>query len=261
MLRRDHRFGPLYFQVEHVLRERIVSQEYKPGGKIPSENDLSREMSVSRVTIRAALHQLVTEGILSTVQGKGTFVSQHSPNSAAPKMKFMGSLEELYDQILKVSVKDVELTYVPATEDLRQQLKLSPTDTKLVRIKRLRMEGDAPYAYTINHLPLEIGSQISAKDLYHTPLVRILEQKLNRPISRAREVVEAVAADPMIAERLGIPVLSPVIHIKRIVYTKKDKPIELVESFYRSDMYRYSVELARVVRNGKHYWITNIPRS
>lgn len=260
MLRRDHRFGPLYFQVEHVIRERIASQNYQPGSKIPSENDLSREMGVSRVTIRAALHQLVIEGILSTVQGKGTFVSQNKPNSA-PKMKFIGSLEELYDQILKVSVKDVELIRVPVTEEIRHQLKLTPAETEVVRIKRLRMEGNVPYAFTINHLPLEIGSQISEKDLYHTPLVRILEQKLNKPITRAHEIVEAIAADPIIAERLGIPVVSPVIHIRRIVYTKKDKPIELVESFYRSEMYRYSVELARVVHRGKQYWIANLPRS
>lgn len=92
-------------------------------------------------------------------------------------------------------------------------------------------------------------------------MVRILEQKLNKPIARAHEMIEAIAADPLIAERLGIPVVSPVIHIKRIVYTKKEKPIELVESFYRSEMYRYSVELNRVVHRGKHYWIANIPCS
>jgi GntR family transcriptional regulator len=259
MLKRDHRFGPLYYQVEHVIRQRIATGEYAPGAQIPSENDLSREMGVSRVTIREALRELVTENTLLTVQGKGTFVSKNRPISG-PKMKFVGSLEELYDQIVKVSVKDVELSRVPMTDELRKQLKLGPGQNELVRIKRLRLESGAPYALTINFLPVEIGDSISEADLYKTPLVRILEQKLKIPITRAHETVEAIAADPTIAERLEVVALSPVVHVKRIMYTKKDKPIEVVESYYRSDRYRYSVDLIRITHEGKRSWIANLPR-
>ena len=55
MLKREHRVVPLYYQVEHVIRQRIITVEYPSGSQIPSENELSHEMGVSRVTVREAL--------------------------------------------------------------------------------------------------------------------------------------------------------------------------------------------------------------
>ncbi len=71
MLKRDHRVVPLYYQVGHVIRQRITSGEYAPGAQIPSENELSREMGVSRVTVREALRELVREDMRVKVQGRG----------------------------------------------------------------------------------------------------------------------------------------------------------------------------------------------
>ncbi len=253
MLRREHRVVPLYYQAEHLIRQRITSGEYAPGSQIPSENELSREMAVSRVTVREALRELVREKMLVKVQGKGTFVARHLP-SGLPRMKFTGFLEELYDQVQKVSVKDVEMSRIPIPNDLRKLLNLHDGDSELVRIKRLRHVNDAPYAFTINFLPAEIGSQIQERDLYRVPLLWILQEQLKIPITRAHETVEAAAADPEVAERLNIPLLSPVMHVKRVMFTDRDRPLELVESYYRADRYQYSVNLIRVKREGKWAW-------
>ncbi|OGB94082.1 MAG: hypothetical protein A3G35_05470 [candidate division NC10 bacterium RIFCSPLOWO2_12_FULL_66_18] len=253
MLKRDHRVVPLYYQVEHVIRQRIITGEYPPGSQIPSENELSHEMGVSRVTVREALRELVRENMLVKVQGKGTFVAQH-PTTRLPAMKFTGFLEELYDQVQKVSVKDVEISRVPVTDELRKLLKLDPAESELFRIKRLRHVNDAPYAFTINFLPVEIGQQIREKELLRVPLLWILQEELKIPITRAHETVEAAAADPEVAERLDIPLLSPVMHVKRVMYTEPDRPLELVESYYRADRYQYSVNLIRVKRDGKWAW-------
>ena len=253
MLKRDHRVVPLYYQVEHVIRQRITSGEYAPGSQIPSENELSREMGVSRVTVREALRELVRDNMLVKVQGKGTFVAQH-PSTGLPAMKFTGFLEELYDQVQKVSVKEVEISRVPVTDELRKLLKLDPAESELFRIKRLRHVNDAPYAFTINFLPVEIGQQIREKELLRVPLLWILQEELKIPITRAHETVEAAAADPEVAERLDIPLLSPVMHVKRVMYTEPDRPLELVESYYRADRYQYSVNLIRVKRDGKWAW-------
>lgn len=253
MLKRDHRVVPLYYQVEHVIRQRITSGEYAPGSQIPSENELSREMGVSRVTVREALRELVRDNMLVKVQGKGTFVAQH-PSTGLPAMKFTGFLEELYDQVQKVSVKDVEVSRIPVTDDLRKLLDLGPGESELLRIKRLRYVNDAPYAYTVNFLPLEIGNQIQEKDLYRVPLLWILQEQLKIPITRAHETVEAAAADPEVSERLDIPLLYPVMHVKRVMFTERDRPLELVESYYRADRYQYSVNLIRVKRDGKWAW-------
>jgi len=210
-------------------------------------------MGVSRVTVREALRELVRENMLVKVQGKGTFVAQH-PSTGLPAMKFTGFLEELYDQVQKVSVKDVEVSRIPVTDDLRRLLDLEPGESELLRIKRLRYVNEAPYAFTINFLPVEIGQQIREKELLRVPLLWILQEELKIPITRAHETVEAAAADPEVAERLDIPLLSPVMHVKRVMYTEPDRPLELVESYYRADRYQYSVNLIRVKRDGKWAW-------
>ena len=253
MLKRDNRVVPLYYQVESVIRLRIMNGDYAPGTQIPSENELSAEMGVSRVTVREALRDLVRENLLVKVQGKGTFVP-HTLPPVVPQIKFTGFLEELYDRVQRVAVKSVEISRSPVTDDLRKVLGLGQDVSELVRIRRLRYVNDAPYAFTINFLPVEIGTQIQEKDLYRIPLLWVLQETLKIPIVRARETIEATAADPEIAEKLDTPVLSPVMHVRRLMYTERDQPLELVESYCRADRYQYSVDLIRVKRDGKWAW-------
>ncbi len=253
MLKRDNRVVPLYYQVQSVIRQRITNGDYPPGTQIPSENDLSGEMGVSRVTIREALRELVREDLLVKVQGKGTFVAQ-SLSPAMPQMKLTGFLEDLYDQVQKVVVRSAQIDQTPVTYDLRKVLRLGPDILEIVRIRRLRYVNDAPYSFTINYLPVEIGTQIQEQDLYRVPLLRFLQEELKIPITRAYETIEATAADPEVAARLDIPLLSPTMHVTRVVYTERDRPLELVESYYRADRYQYSVNLIRVKRDGKWSW-------
>lgn len=65
---------PLYKQVYTILKSRIANGELKPGDKIPTENELIQEYGVSRITIRAAISELVEDRVLERAQGKGTFV-------------------------------------------------------------------------------------------------------------------------------------------------------------------------------------------
>jgi GntR family transcriptional regulator len=64
-------FGvPLYQQIQHLIRHRISKGEYTPGSQIPSESELCRELSVSRVTLREALRDLVRDDMLVKIQGR-----------------------------------------------------------------------------------------------------------------------------------------------------------------------------------------------
>lgn len=74
--RQAARRTPLYTQVEAYVRDRIRSGRWKPGKRLPSENQLCQQFDVSRITIRGAMAKLVEEGALYRVQGRGTFVSE-----------------------------------------------------------------------------------------------------------------------------------------------------------------------------------------
>jgi GntR family transcriptional regulator len=183
---------PLYHQIQHLIRHRIGTGEYSPGHQIPSENELCQELSVSRVTLREALRELVRDGMLMKVQGKGTFVVHNPPKRLTP-VKYTGFLDELQERVLKLKVKDVQITKVAASAELRTLLQL-PVDAEVVVIRRLRHIDDEPFSFTLNYLPVSIGERIREKDLFTVPLLRILQDELKIPIVRARETIESAPA-------------------------------------------------------------------
>ena len=251
---------PLYHQIQHLLRHRIHSGMYPPGTQIPSEHELSRELAVSRVTLREALRELVRERLLIKVQGRGTFVSSNPPKRLA-RVRYTGFLEELQERVRKLKVTSVDVSQAPATPDLRAALQLEPATTHLTVIRRLRHIDEEPFSFTQNYLPTDIGARIRVKDLYSLPLLKILQEDLKIPIVRARETIEAAPADPETARRLAIPALYPVLHITRVMYTTGDRPFELVDVYYRADKYHYSVNMVRVKRQGTWTWTTEVETS
>jgi len=254
MLKRDQqRVVPLYYQVQHTISQRISRGDYAPGTQLPSESELSRELGVSRVTVREALRVLAQENVLVKVQGRGTFVSDN-PLVVQPSRNFTGYLEDLYDQLERISVKQIEIARIPITDEWRSKLALPDEEKELVRIKRTRFVDDEPYAFTINVLPLEIGKHLNQENLRNSPLVRILEEDLKIQIIDAHETIKATAADTEVAQSLGTPFLAPVMHVQRVLFTTDDRPLQIVDSYYRADKFHYSVHLVRVQDKGRSSW-------
>src|SRR5436190_5473815 len=252
-VRRENRIVPLYHQVEQVIRHRIATREYRSGLQIPSEHELGRELKVSRVTIREALRELVRENLLVKVQGKGTFVAPELPKALQP-IKYNGFLEDLYQRVEQLKVVSVETARVPVTDKVRAILRLPPAAAEIVEIKRCRHVEGEPFSFTVNHLPIAIGERIDPGVLKTVPLNTVLERDLKIPVVRAEETVEAAPANPEVAQQLAIPVLYPVVHVTRVMFTDRDRAFEVVETFYRADKYHYSVNLSRVKQNGKWTW-------
>lgn len=251
---------PLYQQIHHLIRHRISIRTYLPGTQIPSEHELAAELHVSRVTLREALRELVREKLLVKVQGKGTFVALDPPKRLAP-VRYTGFLEELQDRVRKLTVRSVEVSRTPVTPELAKTLALDPDATEVVLIKRLREIDGEPFSFTLNYLRVSIGQRIKAADLQTKPLLQILQQELKIPITRAQETIAAAPADPDVARRLGVPVLYPLLHMTRVMFTTADKPFEVVDIYYRADKYHYSVNLSRVKRRGKWTWTTDVETS
>jgi GntR family transcriptional regulator len=253
MLRTHQRVVPLYYQVQHILTGRIRSGEYPPGSQLPSESELGRMLLVSRVTVREALRVLTDEKLVVKSQGKGTFVADPLPQLPGER-RFTGYLEDLYDQLPRVTVRHIEISHVPVTDEIRRALDLPATESTVVRIKRARFVNGAPYAFTVNVLPLAVGGRLEAALLRRMPIVRILEDVLQIGISGASEVFQAAAADTEIAHWLEVPVLSPVMHVRRLLLGAARRPLQIVNSYYRSDKFHYSVQLVRVRDNGRASW-------
>ena len=231
---------PLYFQVENVLRRRI-SEDMEVGQAFPSESALLKEFHVSRVTIRRALADLASDGLIRRIKGKGAFVG---PKPAKQIPKLTGLINDLMTWKRNAMAKVLERAPVKATSEVAAKLGLEP-DEIVVRIKRVRYVDDAPLAYVVAHFPRRIGLLVLDEDLDRTPIVTLLSSKHGIPILEARQSIQASLADAELAALLEVPVGSPILQIERVYYTKDGKPVNFVRSSYRADRYHFTATMRR----------------
>jgi GntR family transcriptional regulator len=237
-----NRFIPLYYQLENILRSKIEAGEALPNQKLPTEQELSREYKISRATVRQALAALVSEGLLYRKQGKGTFVTEKATQTKS--VKLTGFTEDLFSEGHQAEVKILEIRPVAAPDRIAAALRL-PTGDEVIRFKRLRALDGGPFSYVINYLPQEIGNKIAERDLQYHTMLHLLEDKLGISLGTIRHSVEAVKADVEVASLLAVSVFEPVLYMETAVYAAEGQPVEAVDSFFRSDRYRYTVELIR----------------
>ena len=245
---------PVYYQIKQTVKNWIINKEYDSGEKIPSENDLADKFGVSRLTVRQATSQLIQEGLLRTKRGEGTFVTKDQKLIDSYSLEFTGFMDDLFYEVSKTKTESVEINMIPTPKFLRDRIDLDKGIEEVEQIKRIRFKGKKSFAYTVNYLWGELAGKITEKQLYKKPLLQIMEEDLGVRFTEAFQTIEASFADRFIAERLGVPSGSPILFVDRIMYTKNRKPVEIVQSSYRSDLYKYTVRLKRKEKEGS-FWV------
>ena len=110
---------PLYHLIYIVLRDKILRGIYPKGSNIPSENELVKEYSVSRITARRSLENLSRDGLVSRHRGRGTIVTYDMPVTAAKS----GGMEDLMENLLMIAqetkVKILDFSYIEADAKIK----------------------------------------------------------------------------------------------------------------------------------------------
>ena len=247
---------PIYYQIKQTIKGWIVNKEFGPGNKIPSENELADRFNVSRLTVRQAISQLTQEGFLNSRRGEGTFVTSNEDLINSFSLETTGFMDELFStQLSKVTTKWATLSKMVAPKPVKEKLQLETNDEEVVQIKRVRLLRGRPFTYTINYLPVEIGARVNEKDLYRRRLLEILERDLKVEFTEAVQTIEASFADQEVAEKLEVASGSPILFVEKIMYSKQHKPIELFQSSYRGDLFKFIVRFNKVKRRSGSQWI------
>lgn len=246
---------PVYYQIKQNIKAWILNKEFSHGEKIPSENELADRFRVSRLTVRQAISQLAQEGFLVSRRGEGTFVTKNEGLINSFSLEFTGFMDDLFYQTSKAKTKSIKIAHMAVPRLIREKLGLKREDEEVIQIKRVRFMEDKPFAYTINYLPLELGKRINEKDLYKKSLLQIIEQDLGIEFTEAYQTVEASFSDHEVSEQLGTSSGSPILFVERIMYTKKRRPVEFVQSSYRGDLYKYIVRLKNLKRKRGSVWV------
>jgi GntR family transcriptional regulator len=247
MMFNTNTFIPLYYQLKVHIESQIRSGIWQPGDQVPSESDLGEKFQISRTTVRQALGELVNQGLLTRVQGKGTFVAH--PRIRQRLTRLTGFTEDFQARFMKPASQILRQGKEPALLRVASALRITE-GTPLIVLERLRLANELPMAVEISHLREDLFPLFDAEEFPGGSLYTYLAEKFNTIPTTAHQDMEAIACPAPQARLLGIPKNGPVLHIYRTTFDQSGRPFEQVESFYRGDRYVFQAELTNESLNG-----------
>lgn len=242
-----HGSAPLYQQVADRLRRKIAAGDYAVGAQLPSEEDLCQEFGVSRITVRAALAQLVDAHLLRRQRGKGTFVAP--PPVEHQLIRLTDFVEDMAAAGMQAASRVLLLREEPASDDVAAQLGV-PAGTSVVQLDRLRLADGSPIAVDSSFLPLRFGHLLDDSRLAEETIYQQLEHRYGIVIHAGTFIVEATDAPEPVAQELGIRRGASVLLVHRTARTETGEAVFYQRRFYRADRVRFRLELRRMETSG-----------
>jgi GntR family transcriptional regulator len=224
-------------------RERVLDliERLGVGEAIPSERQLSVDLGVSRLTVRAALDDLVREGFLERRHGAGTYVSEPK---IAQELTMTSFTEDMRRRGMAPSSKTLELKSVAAGARLGRLLHVSPSE-RIVVVTRLRYADRETMAIETLHVAESLVPGLNAKDLERHSFYELLEDRFGVVVVGGSQAIEPTVTNEEESAALGVPLHSPAFLFERTTRAADGRIVEYVRSIYRGDRYRLVSELTR----------------
>jgi GntR family transcriptional regulator len=230
---------PKYLQVRQALERRLAG-DYEVGQQIPTEEALCDEFGVSRKTVREALAGLEADGIIERRRPTGTFLARR-PDKAATQ-RITGLVEDFSALKLDTHARLLEATVVKAPADANA---VAAADEDVFRITRLRLMDGEPLGLHEALLPVALGKLVASNDLRQTAVSQVLEGKLGLETEEEVQQIEAMVADPTLAELLDVAIGAPILLIRRVLRLPQQDGAVLFKSYYRADRYFYTLNFSQ----------------
>jgi GntR family transcriptional regulator len=230
---------PKYYRLKKQLVE--LTEALTPGSPLPPERTLAEKYGTSRTTVRQALAELVIEGRLQRIQGKGTFVAKPK---VAQELQLVSYTEDMRHHGLNPETRILDIGYVTADERFARLLGIRPGGRAL-RIHRLRLADGEPMSIDTSLLPARRFPGLRRELPRHRSLYETLATAYDVHLAEAEETIETVLATPDDAGLLGVDVGLPLLLLSRHAFDTAGQPVEWAQSLYRGDRYKFVTRLRR----------------
>jgi GntR family transcriptional regulator len=230
---------PLYHQIAETLRSEIRGRALRPGDFLTTEEVLEARFAVSRATIRRALDELVADGLIVRLPGKGTYVAKPRVEVRLPVLKSF--TETIVELGMEPSARVVQVDVIEAPEDVLVRLDLDEGEP-VIRIERLRYADDDPMLALQAYIPLHVG--VDPASDFSGSMYALLEAH-GIAVAEALHVIDADGADAALARAFGVEIGHPVLRMHCTTFDEGGRPVLHEQVRCRSELYRYSVRLAR----------------
>ncbi|MGE6537497.1 GntR family transcriptional regulator [Bacillus luti] len=232
---------PLYHQLMERLKDSIEKGHWALGDKIPSENQLMDQFGVSRNTAKKAIEELVQEGILYRIQGKGTFVAK--PKLQQSLMGFYSFSKVLKEKGLNPKDIILKIEEIKPNVKIKEALQLNE-DVNVIEMKRLRCAEDEPFILESSFIPKHVVTDIEQlKRVGEISLYDLFSQHFNTAVTRANEAFEPVLIRADESKYLQTEEGRPALLLERTAYDINGVPVEFCISIVRGDRCRFYTEL------------------
>lgn len=234
---------PLYRQLETLLRERIGNGEWKENEKIPSENELCLLSGLSRMTVRSVLSELVNEGILFRIQGKGTYVAPRKLKMGSTA--YAGIREQLERMGLPTQTSLNAFRQVSASAKVSRMLEIEP-ESQVQYIQRIRYIREQPVSIHRSYLPLELSRNLDRYDLEGRQLCHILQEHYGLRSKFSTQTLESTRGQKSEAKLLEIRQGDPVLLLEEVNRLENRRIFEFTQVIFRGDLVKlqfdYTIE-------------------
>lgn len=226
---------PLYQQLAYNIKKDISQKIYKENDKLPSENELSRTLNLSRTIVRMAMEILEKEGYIYKLRGKGSFVSSpkiYQDRSSFAKFNDIKSLgKKLSSKILYQKVKK-------PNDYIREQMQLSDEDL-VFKLIWIRSADDEPLIYETIYLNYSIVKGIEELDLTTNILYDILSCYFGITKVSGKELFYPCKLSSSEADSLMVKENDLGMKVNRIIFYENNV-LEFTDSIVRGDKFIYT---------------------
>jgi GntR family transcriptional regulator len=229
---------PLYAQLKQSILNALSDGTLKPGDKLPTEEELCERFAISRPVVRQAYSELISEGIISRVKGKGSFIREKEIQS-----HFFQELSTFDDEMKRVGM--TPSTKVISKEIIKDKkfqdlLQLGPQDDVL-HIRFLYLGNNIPMVISDTYVPCVYFPDLINKDLDKRPLYHIFESDYNRYIVMARRTFDAIIVSDQGAGLLKVAKGSAIYEVKTIATDMDDRILEYSRAGYPGERNSFDI--------------------
>lgn len=229
--------SPLYRQLKRQLA--AYAAGLSPHARLPSEWQLARRYGVSRGTVQQALREMVLDGVLYRVQGKGTFVAP--PRILRSFSRLPSFSEDIRKRGLTPGVTHVRLSRVEPPQEVKIALRLGDA-AEVWQVRRVRTADAMPVALVVSYLPVALLPELTEADVTGS-LYEAIEAHLGSRPAWAEDTYRAESVTAEQARFLEIPVGAPILVTERVAYLPDDRPVEFNRSHIRGDRFTIQVQI------------------
>ena len=225
----------MHYRLQQEIRRRIESGQWVPGSIIPPERKIAQESAVSLGTVRTAILNLVSEGLLYRIQGKGTLVS--GTRMIRENVRYYRFTEDFGRREAVPQLRLLDLTKVEGRPEINRRLK-SDKGEELHRLRRLVLISRRPAVFSVSYLPcrLFVGLEEFPRSRFEkVPLYLALEDHFGLPTLSNSELISVVPAEAEEAAMLRIAEGVPILAVEMLAFTYRNRPYEYRISYCRSE--------------------------